>query len=228
MSMKFEVQTRLLVLLLATTTGGTSQRLTGFTPPDARDFEKALAHYFEDHADLVNREKTRFAYTLRILPAFGQEQQLNILYDFDRRAEVTISTLDKSLGTALNDFAHRNQRLPNPKELAALVRSEELSFGIESHLARRWLADLWQALSRVGGSAAAIALRGEKKGEVEVALDPTMYVIEYTDVDKYFKMSLTGPDPNRVDSTRGLDPLVKWMIDVRRQCQALQQKNRTR
>lgn len=169
----------------------------------------------------IPTEMARFEIHVRILPFVGEERQISLVYDLNRKAQVRIVTFDGSLCTELADFERKNRRLPNENEIAhAQPRIVDLE--IDPALAKRWMARFWKEVGAVARSSPAVALEGETKGEVSVTLDPNVYEFTYTDNDKSLKLTLAGPNPDRVRGPKGLEPLVRWAIAVARQCETIQ------
>jgi len=169
----------------------------------------------------IPTERARFEIHVRILPFVGEERQISLVYDLDRKVQVRIVTFDGSLCTELADFERKNQRLPNENEVS-LAQPRIVDLEIDPALARQWMARFWREAGEVAKSSPSVALEGEAKDEVVVILDPNLYEFTYADNDKSLKLTLAGPNPDRVRGPKGLQPLVRWAIDMARQCETIQ------
>ena len=165
----------------------------------------------------IPTEMARFDLHARILPFVGRARQISLVYYVNRNPRVRIITFDGPLCSELAYFESKNGRLPNENEIAH-VQARIVDLEIDPALAKQWMARFWKEVGAVARSSPAVALERETKGEVSVTLDPNVYEFTYTDNDKSLELTLSGPDPERVRGPEGLEPLVRWALDVARQC----------
>lgn len=168
----------------------------------------------------IPTEMARFEIHLKILPFVGKDRQISLVYDLDRKAQVRIVTFDEPICAALVEFESEHRRLPSENEIAS-PQPRVVGLEIDPALARQWMARFWKEVGAVARSSPAVALEGETKGQVTVTLDPNVYEFTYTDNDKSLKLTLAGPNPDRVRGPEGLEPLVRWAIDLARQCETI-------
>ncbi len=168
----------------------------------------------------IPTEMSQFDLHVRVLPFVGRARQISLVYYANRKPLVRIVTFDRPLCTELAYFESKNGRLPNEKEIA-LAQPRIVDLEIDPALAKQWMARFWREVGAVARSSPAVALQGETKGVVSVTLDPNIYEFTYADNDKSLELTLSGPDPERVRGPEAPDPLVRWTIDVARQCEAI-------
>lgn len=186
----------------------------GHTPVSGATFEAVLSRLFPSHQDLA--KGARFAITLRFLPPFAAESQIGIVYGIDSKATATIVTLSNSLGRTLNDAAATGAQADTSR-FASLVQAKTERAFLDSGLTRQWLTTFWSSVSALAKTGPAIALRHDGTREVDVTLDPTIYEVFYSDPENDLRLSIQGPDPEWSGDLEKLDPVVKWMLLVRRE-----------
>lgn len=169
-------------------------------------------------------KNARFELHFRILPFSGRARQISLIYDLDRAARVRMITFEESACMALIEFESNNGRLPRQDEADSLAQVRTVDLQIEPALAKRWMSRFWKDVAEVARASPQVALTGEANGEVTITLDPNVYEFKFIDEDKSLQLSLAGPDPERVRGPDGLEPLVRWAIDVAQQCESLQKR----
>ncbi|HPT25106.1 MAG TPA: hypothetical protein PLZ95_01730 [Bryobacteraceae bacterium] len=206
---------------------GLGVRGFGQRPPASKaEVSVSCRQLLESHfvANSIRTEEARFALHVSILPFVGRERQISLIYDLDRRARVRIITFDKPLCQALASFQNDNGRLPSDDEAGALAQPRTTDLPIDPALAKQWMTRFWNEVSEVARTAPAVALTGEANGEVTITLDPNVYEFRFIDEHKSLQLSLAGPVADRVRGPDGLEPLVRWAIDVAQQCESLQER----
>ncbi len=180
--------------------------------------EEVLNRLFQSHHELGRN--TRFAITLRVLPAFAAESQLTIAYALDSKATATLVTLSKPVNRTLNDLAAMGKR-PDVAEALSLIHQETKVLALNPDLAKKWLAEFWKSISAFARTGPAVALKHDGTQIVTITLDATTYQIFYSDVDTNLTLDLQGPDPDWSGDLSRLDPVMRWAVSIHRQILAM-------
>ena len=216
-----QVYGRVAALLFLIVAAAPGQAVNPYTPVSGETYEAVLNQLFAGHQTTRN---TRFHITLRILPPFAAESEIDITYTMDRKGAAVLRTPSKPLRRALDDYAATGAR-QDIARLVSLVQVKTETFEIEGDIARGWLKGFWRSIAHLAQAGPDLALKNDGAREVEVTLDATTYQVFYSDAEIHFQISAPGPDPAWAGDLSKLDPLVKWMLEVRREIEARKAKS---
>lgn len=207
----------LLFFIVSSATAG-GQAMSGHQPIGGDTYEAVINRLFSGHPPLT--PDTRFQLTFRILPPFAPEAEVSISYTTNQKAAILLTVPSKAVRGTLDEYASTGA--PRDLEtLISLVQARTETLEVKGELVGGWLRSFWSAVAGFANNRPRLALKGDETGEVEVTLDATVYQVFYSDSESQLKFSVLGPDPHWSGNPRKLDPLIKWMLEVRQNVEAL-------
>jgi hypothetical protein len=157
----------------------------------------------------------RYTITLRIIPQSSPGFQLIVSHGTKARAKLI--QLEKPWHETL-DYAAVTGKAAEIAELQRLFPTKTRETEIDGEAADALLEGLWEAVREMSHLVVKEALKKRVGNEVVIWLDPSSYTIRYEDLDNTLKLAVHGPDPVELDvsAEEAQDPLVKWMLSVRK------------
>lgn len=180
-----------------------------YRPLNGKTFQEVLDRLFFRHEDTAKRCK--YALTIRVLPPFEPEWQIDVRYSLDTGGGFSMTTLSAPLGAALNEYVAKGGDRTAVGKMAALVTARTVRFKADADVTQLWIRRFLGAMSLAAADESPLALGNE----LTVALDGTTYQMFYTDSSRYIELNLVGPSPSDVTANAKVAPLVMWILRLR-------------
>lgn len=204
-------------VLLVASGVASGQTLGQYTPISGKTYEAVLGRLFSGHQA---RRDGRFQMTVRILPPFAAESEISIAYTVAQQAVVSAITMSKSLRQTLDEHVAAGGGR-EVEQLAGLVSVKTVRHEVEGEVARGWLRGFWGAIAAEAQEGPARVLKLDGTRELELVLDATTYQIVYSDAEAHYRISVAGGEPELSGDASKLAPLVRWVLEVRRQLEEM-------
>ena len=112
-------------------------------------------------------------------------------------------------------------RLPTSGELDARIGARVETVPVDGEVARGLLKSFWKALAETATFLPERALALDGTGAVAVALDPTVYDLSYSDVDRFFRMRFLGPEAGEAVACSDETPILRWVLELERRFESM-------